>query len=1607
MKSKNKPIVLITLFMAISLSSIINSEIGRDLITYNNDDMINEDKDIELKSAAYFPLTSAIHIDDTDPNLNWSKTAADNDWVNGSGTWNDPYIIEDVVINGQEKDSGILIENSNVVFFEIRNCTLYNSGDDYLYNDEAGIKLFNTSNGVIINNNVSRNNMYGIYLSESSNNTLSANIANKNGYTGIFFEGTCINNTIVGNEINNNYGDGLLIQSGSSFNNLSQNFMNDNFGNGIFLMGGSNNTISENDINNNNKYGILIMNTIDNDITRNKLTKCGIGIEGDIINVPSNNIDTTNEVNGKSFYLYFNKTGLDYSNFTSAKQPGQILLISVNNSIISSNFNLSQTSVGISLYDCKNITISKIYANDCNLYGIELRNSDNITITENYVNDNNIGINVRMGNDTIIKQNNATNNLWGIVLEKSFFNLITGNNASYNEESGIWLIMSKYNNITENLACNNEKAGIQVVQSSSFNLITNNSLNNNIHDFTYSYGVGIWVESSGTQNLTITNNILSNNSYAGILLDGENHTLSGNNFTNCGLHFFYNIYDPSIEIYNSHNIDITNLVNGKPLYYYKNENNLNSNNFTDAGQIILVNCNNSQILNLNITHATVAVSQYYSKNNIISYNNFTTNSYSGILLVKSHNFLILNNNLSKNLNTYADVETYFGYGFGISIQECYNITVSLNNVSSNGIGISLQDSYANKFIENSLYDNSIAGFLIYNILGSSDYNNFSGNLMRNCGFYIYPSLIEFELYIDKTNLVNGKPVYYYYHRENLKATNFTNPGQIILSGCNNSIISNLELSSSSVGVSLLFGNNITVYNVSSSKNAYGFMLLASINSQIVNNTAIQNMFGINDAMGYNNTIAGNIVKNGTRVMTEGIAFGGGIGVMTDPTSGYGNNISNNIITNNENGLVIGGKFHSISNNVIDNNNQYGIMMNFYGQLCSNSSFTRNLILNNEIGIFLSEYGNDNNSIFYNNFIKNGLNAEDSGNNNKWDDGFIGNYWNDYDGIDANYSGIGETPYSIHGLVYNKDTYPLIYRTDVDTDGEGLINYEEYVLGKDNYRTNVTNPDSDYDELTDYWEWRNSTDPWNNDTDSDRMPDGWEVFNSLAPLVDDAMEDPDIDYLENYYEMTNDTDPWNPDTDNDSFLDGVETGSLYSWRTDPLDKWWYPMPNLAIVDFTATEIDVGKPFVLNFNITNNGIWDVENVTIIIRVELLNITLYDNTDNPIDLDVDQVYERSIQIIAGPELTNAPGELVLDMWLDPDEWEGGDWSADDGLINETYSDKDGSDRVRPWEDNYAFDTLTLTGDLPGGGGGFDPILIFSIIIGAVAFAGIISSFAILRPRIKRRAAFKRQIETAKDEINNFETKIRSFVKIKLKDTYKSIWWEEGIPEYIRNIVVSKTRIGKPKKLDLRIDLMDSLDFTHLNFVITDSNNWEQIFSETFPDKNVISENLERLRLLKRNLDEGNITPEDFTLYPLYINAIGTHFTRGYNVFLSYSTLDSDNFKIREIARRLQSYPKIDKVFFWETDSGESIVGYMERVLRLSKIFVFFCSEHSIKSKAVEDEWQAAFQMRKRGLMKIVPVYEREDLIPFLLMPLLNVKFDKDDFNGFIKKLYEEILR
>ena len=151
----------------------------------------------------------------------------------------------------------------------------------------------------------------------------------------------------------------------------------------------------------------------------------------------------------------------------------------------------------------------------------------------------------------------------------------------------------------------------------------------------------------------------------------------------------------------------------------------------------------------------------------------------------------------------------------------------------------------------------------------------------------------------------------------------------------------------------------------------------------------------------------------------------------------------------------------------------------------------------------------------------------------------------------------------------------------------------------------------------------------------------------------------------------------------------------------------------------------------------------------------------------------------------------------------------------------------------------------------------------------------------------------------------------------------------------------------------------------------------------------------------------PLEKDIPPIPIGAEKTQKVEKFTIFLCYSTLDSDNFKMHEIAKNLEDFPEIEKVLYWEEDSKENIVDYMEKALKSSNAFVIFCSENSANSESVKEEWQAAFQLRKKGIIKIVPVYEEEKFIPYLLTPLLNVKFAKDDFDGFIKNLYDEILR
>jgi len=138
----------------------------------------------------------------------------------GSGTENDPYIIENWVISA-ENDNGISIRNTTA-YFVIRNCVVENGSSSY----NNGIYLDNVKNGRV-ENCTFKNNGEGIFLWDSDNNTISNNICVNND-RGIHLGYYSDNNTLDNNTCENNW-RGISIGPWSNYNILENNTCSNNF----------------------------------------------------------------------------------------------------------------------------------------------------------------------------------------------------------------------------------------------------------------------------------------------------------------------------------------------------------------------------------------------------------------------------------------------------------------------------------------------------------------------------------------------------------------------------------------------------------------------------------------------------------------------------------------------------------------------------------------------------------------------------------------------------------------------------------------------------------------------------------------------------------------------------------------------------------------------------------------------------------------------------------------------------------------------------------------------------------------------------------------------------------------------------------------------------------------------------------------------------------------------------------------------------------------------------------------------------------------------------------------------------------------------------------
>ena len=748
MGKKPKIILIGMFFLLLSVGTMLlntNKEINKDA-SLKSDVMDQPIKEIDIntpKDSGFWDLNN-ITIDDdggTYGALKWDQAVAE-DWCYKQ---NGLYIIENVTINAGGTGDGILIRDSTVPFI-IRNCTVYNAeggGSGGIY---AGIKLYQTSNGTITNNNCSNNLVTGIRLENMcKNNTISYNTVTDNNQHGIYILDDCDDNTVFNNTINETTTgiqyNGIWLNNNCDNNTISNNTLNGNTNYGIRINYNSyDNIIANNTINSFDKtdYGILLVNAENTILSGNIMTECVIYLEGfSLSSLKSHNIYTNNTVNGKSVYYYTDQSNLNTDNFTLTGDPGQIILVNCRDSVIT-EFNLSYSTVGIQLYYSENITISNNEFEDNRIYGIYLKNyCMNNTIFNNTIdgidggNDFSIGISL----ENYCSENNITKNFIkenynGLELRNHCDNnTIFNNTATYNygatatDGYGIYLVSHcEHNDIINNIATKNGYAGI-VLWSSSYNTANDNTVNDNDN-----YGIYLGGDSD---NNNITSNIASN---TGGLIQGdgirltngcdqnliEDNTMTGNKIN--GIYINLNCHNNIIL----NNTASANLISG--IYLFQNcDNNFIINNTvidnSNYGIYINLNCDFNNIIG-NMASNTGLLFQEFGiilenecTENIIEKNNLTANADYGINLIMdcSNNDIIANNLYKNGLS-------------GIFLDDnSTNNQIARNNATFNGkAGIQLNASNSNRIYDN-IAKNNTFGLL----LNSSSYNCIYGNTLVN------------------------------------------------------------------------------------------------------------------------------------------------------------------------------------------------------------------------------------------------------------------------------------------------------------------------------------------------------------------------------------------------------------------------------------------------------------------------------------------------------------------------------------------------------------------------------------------------------------------------------------------------------------------------------------------------------------------------------------------------------------------------------------------------------------------------------------------------------------------------------------------------------------
>jgi len=422
----------------------------------------------------------------------------------------------------------------------------------------------------------------------------------------------------------------------------------------------------------------------------------------------------------------------------------------------------------------------------------------------------------------------------GIYLSNSDYNTIENDNFRYNWY-GIYIDSGADNNtFLANVVENSSSEGVYL-ESSENNRFILNTIDNNGSDGIYIYEA--W-------NTVLENNLVENN-WAGIDIYDSYNTGLDNNRINNSTNYNFGVFGYA-AIHYIHDIDNTNLVNGKPIIYLVGENNIVINQDNNIGYLGLVNLHNARVENVVIGYnyqgiLLAAVTNSHFENLVLENNDY------GISLFESDNNTVLNSTLDKNAQA-------------ISLRNSDNNTISNITATNNSTyGVIIEDSST----YNDVTNNTIGGGAtsLIRVGSSSNYNTIDNNLLENSSSRGIQLLYVNNNVVSNNTIDNVDRGVYLSDSDNNTITNNTiencsDKGIFLQSSDNNTITSNTIDNCSDKGIFLndSDGNTISnntvgtcgtygIYQMNSSQNNYlypntydnlkGFLTISSVASSNV------------------------------------------------------------------------------------------------------------------------------------------------------------------------------------------------------------------------------------------------------------------------------------------------------------------------------------------------------------------------------------------------------------------------------------------------------------------------------------------------------------------------------------------------------------------------------------------------------------------------------------------------------------------------------------------------------------------------------------------------------------------------------------------------------